>query len=316
MAKEKLVHSEWVESSQGPPRKYYTLTAKGEEAFRVLDEEFRKLASIVANVGTRAGTCRPGRGPRRHRNRRRLTMANGFSGPVAQIVDNYLERLKKGLKGISAKDQDELVREINSHIYESFRNDPTPDEVARILKVLDKLGEPAAVISARMPEAMVTLGKKRKLPFLILAGVLIAFFGVPLGLSGLGAAVGLIIGVLALVVSFYIVAFSLILAGWLSAVIMIVRDLQPGLSRSLDRHLPARRGPDPEHGHLHRRSAPGRRGGLRDALAGFADDAGRPVRLPVPHRQDQELAEEGAGDRLKSGTRTAAVHVPGRAYFS
>jgi uncharacterized membrane protein len=154
-------------------------------------------------------------------------MANGFSGPVAQIVDNYLERLKKGLKGIPAKDQDELVREINSHIYESFRDDPTPDEVARILKVLDKLGEPAAVISARMPEAMVTLGKKRKLPFLILAGLLIAFFGVPLGLGGLSAAVGLIIGVLAVVVSFYIVAFSLILAGWLSAVIMIVRIFSP-----------------------------------------------------------------------------------------
>jgi uncharacterized membrane protein len=154
-------------------------------------------------------------------------MANGFSGPVAQIVDNYLERLKKGLKGIPAKDQDELVREINSHIYESFRDDPTPDEVARILKVLDKLGEPAAVLSARMPEAMVTLGKKRKLPFLILAGLLIAFFGVPLGLGGLSAAVGLIIGVLAVVVSFYIVAFSLILAGWLSAVIMIVRIFSP-----------------------------------------------------------------------------------------
>ncbi len=154
-------------------------------------------------------------------------MANGFSGPVAQIVDNYLERLKKGLKGISAKDQDELVREINSHIYESFRNDPTPDEVARILKVLDKLGEPAAVISARMPEAMVTLGKKRKLPFLILAGVLIAFFGVPLGLGGLSAAVGLIIGVLALVLSFYIVAFSLILTGWLGAVILIIRLFSP-----------------------------------------------------------------------------------------
>jgi len=154
-------------------------------------------------------------------------MSNGFSGPVAQIVDNYLERLKKGLKGISAKDQDELVREINSHIYESFRDDPTPDEVARILKVLDKLGEPAAVLSARMPEAMVTLGKKRKLPFLILAGLLIAFFGVPLGLGGLSAAVGLIIGVLAVVVSFYIVAFSLILAGWLSAVIMIVRIFSP-----------------------------------------------------------------------------------------
>jgi uncharacterized membrane protein len=155
-------------------------------------------------------------------------MANGFSGPVAQIVDNYLDRLKKGLKGIPAKDQEDLVKEIHSHIYESYRNDPTPDEVARILKVLDKLGEPAAVISARMPEAMVTLGKKKKLPFLILAGLLIAFFGVPLGLGGLSAAVGLLIGVLALVVSFYVVAFSLILTGWLSAIILIVRLVVPG----------------------------------------------------------------------------------------
>jgi len=155
-------------------------------------------------------------------------MANGFSGPVAQIVDNYLERLKKGLKGIPAKDQEELVKEINSHIYESFRADPTPDEVARILRVLDKLGEPAAVLAARMPEAMVTLGKKKKLPFLILAGLLIAFFGVPIGLSGLSAAVGVLLGVLALVLAFYIVAFSLILTGWLSAVIMVVRIFSPG----------------------------------------------------------------------------------------
>lgn len=154
-------------------------------------------------------------------------MANGFSGPVAQIVDNYLERLKKGLRGIPAKDQEELVKEINSHIYESYRNDPTPDEVSRILKVLDKLGEPAAVISARMPEAMVTLGKKKKLPFLILSGILIALFGVPLGIGGLAAAVGVIIGVLALIFSFYVVAFSLILAGWLSAIILAVRIFRP-----------------------------------------------------------------------------------------
>jgi uncharacterized membrane protein len=155
-------------------------------------------------------------------------MANGFSGPVAQIVDNYLERLKKGLRGIPAKDQDELVKEINSHIYESFRSDPTPDEVTRILKVLDKLGEPADVIAARMPEAMVTLGKKRKLPFLILAGLLIAFFGVPLGISGLGAAVGFGIGVVGLVLAFYIIAVSLILTGWLAAVVLIIRLVVPG----------------------------------------------------------------------------------------
>lgn len=49
LAKEGLISSEWVESSQGPPRKYYSLTIKGEEAYRILSEEFRKLASIVSH---------------------------------------------------------------------------------------------------------------------------------------------------------------------------------------------------------------------------------------------------------------------------
>ena len=54
LAKEGLIQSGWVESNQGPPRKYYTLTLKGQEAFRVLDEEFRKLARIVANAQSSA----------------------------------------------------------------------------------------------------------------------------------------------------------------------------------------------------------------------------------------------------------------------
>lgn len=155
-------------------------------------------------------------------------MANGFSGPVAQIVDNYLERLRKGLRGLPAKDQDDLVKEIHSHIYESFRADPAPDdEVARVLKVLDKLGEPSAVIASRMPEVMISVGKKKKLPLLILAGLLIAFFGVPLGLSGIGFVAGAVIGVLGFILAFYVVAFSLILAGWLSAVVLIIRLFVP-----------------------------------------------------------------------------------------
>jgi uncharacterized membrane protein len=154
-------------------------------------------------------------------------MANGFSGPVAQIVDNYLVRLRKSLKGFPARDQEELVKEIHSHIYESFRNDPTENEVDRVLKVLDKLGEPAAVASARLPEAMVSMGRKKKLPFYILAGALIALFGVPLGIGGLSLAFGLVIMVLSIVLAFYVSAFSMILAGWLSALIMAIRIFSP-----------------------------------------------------------------------------------------
>jgi uncharacterized membrane protein len=154
-------------------------------------------------------------------------MANGFSGPVAQIVDNYLVRLRKSLRGFPARDQEELIKEIHSHIYESFRNDPTDNEVERILKVLDKLGEPAAVASARLPEAMVTMGRKKKLPFYILAGTLIALFGVPLGLGGLSLAFGLVLTVLSIVLAFYVTAFGMILAGWLSALIMAIRIFSP-----------------------------------------------------------------------------------------
>jgi PadR family transcriptional regulator PadR len=42
-----LVRSEWVESAQGPPRKYYTLTAAGRQLFDELRQEFELLASLV-----------------------------------------------------------------------------------------------------------------------------------------------------------------------------------------------------------------------------------------------------------------------------
>ncbi len=154
-------------------------------------------------------------------------MANGFSGPVEKIVDNYLEKLKKNLRGFPAKDKDELVKEIHSHIYESYQADSTENEVDRILKVLDKLGEPADVISSRVSPAMVTMGKKKKLPFYILAGTLIALVGVPLGLSGVGLAIALILTVFAFIATYYITAFTFVFAGWLTAVILVVRIFHP-----------------------------------------------------------------------------------------
>ncbi len=154
-------------------------------------------------------------------------MANGFSGPVEKIVDNYLGKLRNNLAGFPEKDREELVREIHSHIYESYRLDPTENEVERILKVLDKLGEPADVVSARVSPAMVTMGKKKKLPFYILAGTLIALFGVPLGLGGLSVIIALILTVAALILTYYVTAFTLVLGGWLSALVMIVRVFSP-----------------------------------------------------------------------------------------
>lgn len=42
-----LVRSEWVESDQGPPRKYYALTSSGRQLFDELSQEFGLLVSLV-----------------------------------------------------------------------------------------------------------------------------------------------------------------------------------------------------------------------------------------------------------------------------
>ncbi len=50
LAKEELVFTEWVESNQGPPRKYYRLSAKGKGVLARLSEEFAKLTVMVDNI--------------------------------------------------------------------------------------------------------------------------------------------------------------------------------------------------------------------------------------------------------------------------
>lgn len=154
-------------------------------------------------------------------------MPNNYSEPVEKIINNYLKRLKKHLKGFPEKDQAELVKEIHSHIYESYVNDPTENEIERIFNVLDKLGEPADVISSRMSTTMVSIGKKKKLPLYILAGILIALFGLPLGIGGISILLSVFLTVCVLILTFYIIAFSLIIAGWIGLVVSIIRFINP-----------------------------------------------------------------------------------------
>lgn len=45
--KDGLVRSEWVESDQGPPRKYYSLTGNGRKLFESLIPEFDQLVALV-----------------------------------------------------------------------------------------------------------------------------------------------------------------------------------------------------------------------------------------------------------------------------
>ena len=47
---DELVSYEWVESTQGPPRKYYKLTEKGEEVLSELEASWRDLTETVNKI--------------------------------------------------------------------------------------------------------------------------------------------------------------------------------------------------------------------------------------------------------------------------
>lgn len=47
LKRDNLVTYEWRESAEGPPRKYYSLTAKGTETTAVLSESWKTLAHSI-----------------------------------------------------------------------------------------------------------------------------------------------------------------------------------------------------------------------------------------------------------------------------
>src|ERR1035441_2891775 len=86
---------------------------------------------------------------------------NNYPEVVAKIVSDYLERVKSQLRLVPAHEQGEFLREIESHLYEAYQQTPGEDDVARILAVLRKFGEPAEVVSDRLPGAMVRSGTRQ-----------------------------------------------------------------------------------------------------------------------------------------------------------
>src|SRR5271167_172680 len=102
---------------------------------------------------------------------------SNYPDVVAKIVSDYLERVKSQLRLVPVREQSEFLREIESHVYEAYQQTPGEDDVARILAVLRNLGEPAQVVSDRLPGAMLRSGAKRKIPLYIIGGILIALFG-------------------------------------------------------------------------------------------------------------------------------------------
>jgi PadR family transcriptional regulator PadR len=54
LLREGLISAQWMESRQGPPRKYYALTPAGRKAHQVLLTEFTRLQALVSRAAQAA----------------------------------------------------------------------------------------------------------------------------------------------------------------------------------------------------------------------------------------------------------------------
>jgi len=65
---------------------------------------------------------------------------------AVRIYKDYLYRIKKEVRGLNQQNQDEILMELNSHIYENLQAHPTGNEVENLLNILEKLGRPEEIL--------------------------------------------------------------------------------------------------------------------------------------------------------------------------
>ena len=152
---------------------------------------------------------------------------NDYPQPVAAIATDYFERVKARLRPVPAHEQDEFLREIQSHVYEAYQQTPGENDVARMLGVLRNLGEPAEVVSDRLSGTMLRSGSKRKVPLYLIGGFFVALFGIPIGAGGIGVLVGLLGALAGLLAAYFAVTGSLLLVSALFTLLGLVRLFTP-----------------------------------------------------------------------------------------
>jgi hypothetical protein len=86
---------------------------------------------------------------------------NFTTDSARRIYENYIQRIQKQITILSSADKQELLLEINSHIYEGLQRNSGKNEVENILDITEKLGDPEEflkplVASKKLNEAVHT----------------------------------------------------------------------------------------------------------------------------------------------------------------
>jgi hypothetical protein len=59
-----------------------------------------------------------------------------------RVYNNYIKRCRKAIVLLSHSDQEDVLMEINSHIYEHLQQHSSEDELNLLLNILERMGEP------------------------------------------------------------------------------------------------------------------------------------------------------------------------------
>lgn len=76
-----------------------------------------------------------------------------FENKSAQkIYDSYFRRIRRTISVLSEADKQDVLMEFNSHIYEGLQNIEGDDEVDKLLKITQGLGDPEVVLKPLVAE--------------------------------------------------------------------------------------------------------------------------------------------------------------------
>ena len=88
-----------------------------------------------------------------------------------RVYNNYLKQVKKTLKILSKNEQQDILMEINSHIYEAMQQNSNEDEINCLLDVIDKLGDPGKVLKPLVAEKKLEQATKTFNPIHVISAI-------------------------------------------------------------------------------------------------------------------------------------------------
>lgn len=71
---------------------------------------------------------------------------------ASRIYKDYISRVQNAIKTLNPQNQQEILMEINSHIYESLQNNSNQNEVEKLLNILEKIGKPEVFLKELVAE--------------------------------------------------------------------------------------------------------------------------------------------------------------------